>query len=88
MKQKRLDALMELQEGISLELQQEKVGRKLRTIIDREDADYYVGRTEWDSPEVDPEVLVKKTKRLKSGEFYDVKIEEALPFELIGTAIL
>ena len=87
-KQERLDALMELQEGISLELQQEKVGRKLRTIIDREDADYYVGRTEWDSPEVDPEVLVKKTKRLKLGEFYDVKIEEALPFELIGTAIL
>lgn len=83
-KQERLDALMDLQEGISLELQQQKVGKTLRTIIDREDADYYVGRTEWDSPEVDPEVLVRKTAQLRPGEFYDVKIEEAMPFELIG----
>lgn len=84
-KQERLDALMELQEGISMEIQQEKTGKILRTIIDREEAEYYVGRTEWDSPEVDPEVLVKKTDLLKPGEFYNIHIDEALPFELIGT---
>ncbi|MDE6154442.1 MAG: 30S ribosomal protein S12 methylthiotransferase RimO [Muribaculaceae bacterium] len=84
-KQERLDALMELQEGISMEIQQEKTGKILRTIIDREEAEYYVGRTEWDSPEVDPEVLVKKTELLKPGEFYNIHIDEALPFELIGT---
>ena len=53
-------------------------------IIDREDEDYYVGRTEYDSPEVDPEVLVKKDRKLATGEFYDVIIESAMPFELIG----
>lgn len=84
-KHERLDALMELQEGISMEIQQEKTGKILRTIIDREEAEYYVGRTEWDSPEVDPEVLVKKTDLLKPGEFYNIHIDEALPFELIGT---
>ncbi len=84
-KQARLDRLMSLQEQISLELQQEKVGRTLRTIIDREEDDYYIGRTEWDSPEVDPEILIKKSVRLTPGEFYDVHIDEALPFELIGT---
>lgn len=84
-KQERLDALMELQEGISMEIQQEKTGKILRTIIDREEAEYYVGRTEWDSPEVDPEVLVKKTELLKPGKFYNIHIDEALPFELIGT---
>ncbi len=84
-KQERLDALMELQEGISMEIQQEKVGKTLRTVIDREEDEYYVGRTQWDSPEVDPEVLVKKTERLTPGEFYNVHIDEALPFELIGT---
>jgi len=84
-KQERLDALMELQEGISLEIQQGKVGKTLRTIIDREEDEFYVGRTEWDSPEVDPEVLVKKTEKLIPGQFYNVKINDALPFELIGT---
>ena len=54
-------------------------------IIDREESDYYVGRTEYDSPEVDPEVLITKDKKLKVGEFYNVTIIEALPFELIAT---
>lgn len=83
-KQERLDRLMELQEEISLEIQQEKVGRTLRVIVDREDDDYYVGRTEWDSPEVDPEVLIQKTGKLTPGQFTNVIITEALPFELIG----
>ena len=84
-KQERLDRIMELQEHISLEIQQEKIGRTLRVIIDREEEEYFVGRTEWDSPEVDPEVLIKKTERLQPGEFYDIHINDALPFELIGT---
>ena len=77
---------MELQEGIALEQQEAKVGQRLRVLIDSDDGEYYVGRTQWDSPEVDPEVLVRKTRQLTVGEFYDVDIEEAMPFELIGTA--
>lgn len=83
-KQERLSRLMALQEEISLELQQQKVGQILEVKIDREEAEYYVGRTQWDSPEVDPEVLIRKQRVLKPGEFYNVKILEALPFELIG----
>lgn len=83
-KQQRLDAIMALQERISQEIQDEKVGRTLRIIIDREEPEYYIGRTEWDSPEVDPEVLVKKTKKAGRGEFHDVKVTSALPFELIA----
>lgn len=84
-KQVRLDKLMSLQEEISMEIQQSKVGKTFRVIIDREEEDYYVGRTEYDSPEVDPEVLVEKTRKLTPGEFYQVKVVTALPFELIAT---
>ena len=83
-KQQRLDRLMALQEEISLSHQEQKVGSVQRVIIDREEPDYYVGRTQYDSPEVDPEVLVEKTKPLTVGEFYNVEIKQALPFELIG----
>lgn len=83
-KDSRLDRLMTLQETISLEIQEEKVGEVFKVLIDREDEDYYVGRTEFDSPEVDPEVLIPKSENLHIGEFYDVKIIQALPFELIG----
>jgi ribosomal protein S12 methylthiotransferase len=83
-KQERLDELMALQERISADIQESKVGNTLRVIIDREEADYYVGRTEWDSPEVDPEVLVEKTDKLKIGEFYSIHIDSSMPFELTG----
>ncbi|MDE6079185.1 MAG: 30S ribosomal protein S12 methylthiotransferase RimO [Duncaniella sp.] len=83
-KQARLDRLMELQEEISDLLQQQKVGTTQRVIIDREDGDYYVGRTQFDSPEVDPEVLVSKEVPLTRGQFVDVLITSAMPFELIG----
>ena len=83
-KLERLQKLMDLQENISMEIQESKVGKTFRVIVDREDSDYYVGRTEFDSPEVDPEVLIAKTCTLKPGEFYDVKITEALPYELVG----
>ena len=83
-KQSRLDEIMELQEQISLEVNEEKVGSTMRVIIDSEDEEYYVGRTEFDSPEVDPEVLIAKNQPLKIGEFYDATITEALPYELIA----
>lgn len=83
-KDERLQKLMDLQESISQEIQYAKVGKTFKVIVDREDDDYYVGRTQYDSPEVDPEVLIEKTKQLTVGEFYNVRIIEALPFELIG----
>ena len=83
-KQSRLDEIMELQEQISFEVNEAKVGSTMRVIIDSEDEEYYVGRTEFDSPEVDPEVLIAKKQPLTIGEFYDVTITEALPYELIA----
>ena len=83
-KQSRLDEIMELQEQISLDVNEAKVGSTMRVIIDSEDEEYYVGRTEFDSPEVDPEVLIAKTQPLKIGEFYDATITSAL---LTGTII-
>lgn len=86
-KQERLDRLMALQELISLEIQRLKVGTTQRVIIDRADEQYYIGRTQYDSPEVDPEVLIKKDHPLEIGHFYDVNITEALPFELLATPV-
>ena len=86
-KQKRLDRLMDLQERISMELQQQKIGHRLEVVIDREEEEFYVGRTQWDSPEVDPEVLVKKDRTLMIGGFYEVEVKEALPFELIAVVV-
>ena len=86
-KQDRLDQIMAIQEEISQEIQESKVGQTLRVIIDREDEDYYVGRTQWDSPEVDPEVLIAKQKPLAVGEFAQVTITQALPFELIADCL-
>ncbi len=83
-KDERVSQLMDIQEQISLDLNEQKVGTVQRVIIDSEEDDYYVGRTQYDSPEVDPEVLIKKDKKLKTGEFYDVTIVEAMPFDLIG----
>ncbi len=86
-KERRLDEIMILQEQISLEHNQEKVGKILEVVIDREETDYYVGRTQYDSPEVDPEVLIEKTQELEIGNFYDVKITQAMPFELIAEVV-
>ena len=83
-KQERLQQLMTLQEDISMEIQEQKVGRTFKVIVDREEEDYYVGRTQWDSPEVDPEVLISKEKPLSIGDFAQVHITQALPFELMG----
>lgn len=86
-KQSRLEQLMAAQEEISLSIQESKVGKRMRVVIDREEPEFYVGRTEFDSPEVDPEVLISKNKPLERGKFYDVVITSALPFELMAEAI-
>lgn len=85
-KQARLDKLMRVQQNISAELEADKVGRIMRVIIDRQEGDYYVGRTEYCSPEVDPEVLIPVADgRLTVGQFYDVKMTDAEEFDLYGT---
>ena len=85
-KQSRLDKIMRIQQHISEELEAEKVGQALRVMIDRQEGDYYVGRTEFCSPEVDPEVLIPAAeKELKVGEFYDVLITDSEEFDLYGT---
>jgi len=86
-KNERLQKIMDLQEEISMDIQQSKVGKTFKVIVDREEGDYYVGRTEYDSPEVDPEVLISKTEPLSIGNFYNVKITSALPFELMGEVV-
>ena len=84
-KQKRLDELMALQQEISAELSYKKIGQTLKVIIDRKEGEYYIGRTEFDSPEVDPEVLIKYDgRKLKEGGFYNVTIEDADDFDLYG----
>ena len=87
-KQARLDELMAIQQGISAELSQAKIGQEIKVIIDRKEGEYYIGRTQFDSPEVDPEVLIKADgKRLFSGRFYNVRITNADDFDLYGEVI-
>lgn len=87
-KQRRLDELMILQQEISAEVEAEKVGKILKVIIDRKEGDYYIGRTEFCSPEVDPEVLIKAgEKRLRVGCFYNVKITQGEEFDLYGEVV-
>ncbi|MCI7033348.1 MAG: 30S ribosomal protein S12 methylthiotransferase RimO [Bacteroidales bacterium] len=84
----RLDKIMEIQEKISDEIQSKKVGNIYKVIIDSVDEMYYSGRTEWDSPEVDPEVLIPvENGRLEIGNFYQVEITDATPFELFGKVV-
>ncbi|MEO9966422.1 MAG: 30S ribosomal protein S12 methylthiotransferase RimO [Reichenbachiella sp.] len=88
-KNERVDALMELQEGISLEINEAKIGNTYKTLIDRKDGDYFVGRTEFDSPEVDNEVLVSaKDHYLRVGDFAEIKITSAEPFDLYGEPVI
>lgn len=83
-KTRRLDELMALQQEICAEVEAEKVGKIMRVIIDRKEGDYYVGRTEFCSPEVDPEVLIPANKKLVVGKFYQVKITDSESFDLYG----
>ena len=93
-KQRRLDKLMRVQQNISAEIEAQKIGQTLRVIIDRIEGDWYVGRTEYCSPEVDPEVLIhrgerveRRSKTLTIGQFYDVRITDAEEFDLYATTI-
>lgn len=83
-KQQRLDQLMALQQEIATEVEAKKVGETLLTIIDRKEGEYYIGRTEFCSPEVDPEVLISTDKKLKVGNFYEVEITNSDEFDLYG----
>ena len=87
-KQRRLDKLMALQQRISAEIEAEKVGKTVKVVIDRKEGEFYVGRTEFCSPEVDPEVLIPVEERqLRVGRYYNVKIVDSEEFDLYGTTI-
>ena len=88
-KQARLSKLMRVQQNISLAHQENKIGKQYKVIIDRLEGDYYIGRTEYDSPEVDPEILIRKTDdtTLQIGEFYNVEIDSAEEFDLYAHVV-
>jgi ribosomal protein S12 methylthiotransferase len=86
-KQDRLDRLMALQEEISLEHQEAKVGQEMKVIADRLEGDYWVTRSEFDSPEVDPEILIPANADIEVGKFYRVKITSAAPYELYARLV-
>jgi ribosomal protein S12 methylthiotransferase len=86
-KQDRMNKIMELQEDISLLINESKIGEIFKVIVDREDPDYYIGRTQFDSPEIDGEVLINKDRELLIGHFYNVTINSVYPFDLIGSVV-
>lgn len=86
-KQQRLDTLMNLQESISADVNVSKIGKNLKVIIDREEDDFYVGRSEYDSPEVDPEILISKEQPLIIGQYYTVRIIDSQAFDLYGVVV-
>ncbi len=87
-KQQRMEKIMELQQEISLEKNREKVGKTFKVLIDKKEGDFYVGRTQYDSPEVDQEILINaKTAKLKKGNFYNIKIVKADFFDLYGEKV-
>lgn len=83
-KKKRVSEIMQIQQEISLEINRARVGKTMGVLIDRKEGDFYVGRTQYDSPEVDNEVLVRSDDRLKPGEFYDIVITGSEEFDLYG----
>jgi ribosomal protein S12 methylthiotransferase len=87
-KQQRADAIMEIQQGISFDKNQEKIGQTYKVLIDKKDGNYFVGRTEFDSPEVDNEVLIDASKHYATvGSFVNVKIDSAEDFDLYGQIV-
>ncbi len=87
-KQERANEIMEIQSQISWELNQQKIGKTFKCVIDRKEGNYFVGRTEFDSPDVDNEVLIDATKHyLKTGDFTQIKITEAADFDLYGEPV-
>ncbi|RME14285.1 MAG: radical SAM protein, partial [Bacteroidetes bacterium] len=86
-KKQRADELMRIQQDISYELNQQKIGKVFKTIIDRKEGEYWIGRTEYDSPDIDNEVLIYTNKPLQKGHFYHVKITDAQEFDLFAEII-
>jgi len=86
-KRARADKIMQIQQTISLEINNGKVGQTLRCLVDRKEGEFYIGRTEFDSPEVDGEVLISSETALSPGEFIDVKITGAEEFDLYGLIV-
>jgi ribosomal protein S12 methylthiotransferase len=82
----RLDELMQVQQSISLKINERRVGDTMKVLVDRKEGDYFIGRTEFDSPEVDNEVLIETKRTLVAGEFTDVTFTRAEPFDLYGKA--
>jgi ribosomal protein S12 methylthiotransferase len=87
-KQERADAIMELQQGISYELNQQKIGNTYKVLFDRKEGGHFIGRTESDSPEVDNEVLVPASQYVRLGDFANVKINSAEEFDLYGEVVV
>jgi ribosomal protein S12 methylthiotransferase len=86
-KESRVAGLMSIQQSVSEELNLEKTGKILKVLIDRREGDYFIGRTEFDSPEVDNEVLISAEYNLKPGNFYDIKITGSTDFDLFGNPV-
>ncbi|MEO8795666.1 MAG: 30S ribosomal protein S12 methylthiotransferase RimO, partial [Daejeonella sp.] len=87
-KQERVEAIMDIQQGISFDINQQKIDKTFKVLIDRKDGDYFVGRTEFDSPEVDNEVLIDaKIDYANIGSFVNVKIDRAEDFDLYGQIV-
>jgi len=86
-KQSRMDEIMNIQQGISNEINQSKIGKSFKIIIDRKEGEFYIGRTEHDSPDVDNEVLIQTNVKLKIGNFYTAKITKSEEFDLYGEII-
>ena len=86
-KQERASEIMNIQQEIAFSKNQEKIGQTLKVLIDRKEEDFFVGRTEFDSPEIDNEVLIEITNEIEIGNFYDIKITRAEEFDLFGTKI-
>jgi ribosomal protein S12 methylthiotransferase len=83
-KQERVDAIMEVQQGISFELNQQKIGKTYKVLVDRKEGGNFIGRTEFDSPEVDNEVIIVSKNYLRLGDFVPVQITSATEFDLTG----
>jgi ribosomal protein S12 methylthiotransferase len=87
-KQERVDSIMELQQGISYDINQSKIGNTYKVLIDRIDGDYFIGRTAYDSPEVDNEVILDaKTNYARVGDFVQIKVDRAEDFDLYGSIV-
>ena len=86
-KQERVDRIMQLQQEISLVLNREKIGKEFKVLIDEEEDDFYIGRTEYDSPEVDNSVLIPNKGNLRVGEFCTIRITDAQEFDLFGEIV-